>query len=81
MHEQINVFATGFDVNRIRNMVDVVKDIDPQEEAKKKAKLMLDDFMIGLAVGEDKVEEVKAKNPRFHMRDYLERIVVDTEGK
>jgi hypothetical protein len=81
MHEQINVFQTGFDIGRIRNMVEVVKDIDPHEEGKKKAKTMLDDFMIGLAVGEDKVEEVKQKNPKFHLRDYLERIVVDTDGK
>jgi len=41
----------------------------------------MDDFMIGMAVGEDRVEEVKAKNPKFHMRDYIDRIVVDIDGK
>jgi len=43
----------------MRNMVAVVNDIDPHEEGKKRAKAMLDDFLIGMAVGEDKVEEVK----------------------
>lgn len=79
-HEQINVFATGFDINAMKNMVAVVKDIDPHEEGKKRAKTMLDDFLIGMAVGEDKIEEVKQKHPKLHIRDQLERIVIDSTG-
>ena len=43
----------------MKNMVAVVKDIDPHEEGKKRAKAMMDDFLIGMAVGDDRIEEVR----------------------
>lgn len=40
----------------------------------------MDDFLIGLAVGEENVAETKKKMPKIDLRGFLNRIVVDNTG-